>query len=141
MDIVLATSNNGKVREIKKFADRFNVVTYSSLIEPFEIVEDGESFKENALIKARAVYDALKRDDIVVLADDSGISVEALSFGPGIYSARFAKEGASDIENLQKMIDSLKKLGIKKSYAYYTCSIAIVGKGFEYTTHGFMHGE
>lgn len=141
MDIVLATTNKGKVKEIEKIVSGYEVIPYTSLIDAFLIVEDGDSFKENALIKAHTVYDALKRDDVIVISDDSGISVEALDFAPGIYSARFSKEGASDTQNLQKMIDSLKSLGISRSYAYYSCAIAIVCKGSEYTTHGFMHGE
>lgn len=58
MKLVLATSNKGKVREIKALCEDYEVVPYSELIEEFEIVEDGDSFKENALIKARAVFKA-----------------------------------------------------------------------------------
>lgn len=141
MDIILATSNSGKVKEIEKIVSGYEVTPYTSLIDPFDIVEDGETFKQNALIKAHAVYEALGREDVIVISDDSGISVEALGFAPGVYSARFAREGASDAENLQKMIDSLKTEGVKSSYAYYSCAIAIVGRDFEYTTHGFMYGE
>jgi len=72
------------------------------------IVEDAQSFKENALIKARAVYEALGDDEAVVMADDSGISIEALGGAPGIYSARYAGEGASDKDNLYKVADDLK---------------------------------
>jgi len=97
-------------------------------MEEFEIVEDGNSFKENALIKARAVFNALKRDDIVVMADDSGISVDVLDGSPGIYSARHAGKDANDKDNLNKLIQDIKAKGATSSPAHYTAAIAIVTK-------------
>ena len=141
MDIVLATSNKGKVRELALYLPEFNVIPYSDLLTPFEIVEDGNDFKENALIKARAVYEALKRDDVIVLADDSGISVTALGGEPGLFSARYAGAGASDEDNLNLLIKKLSQIGLKKSDAHYTCAIVLKIGEIEYTTHGFMHGE
>ncbi len=139
--LVLATSNRGKVREIKELCRDYEVVPYTDLIEPFEIVEDAKSFKENALIKARAVYEALGDEDAVVLADDSGISVDVLDGAPGIYSARYAGENATDKDNLYKLMDDIKAKGVKSSPAHYTAAIAIVTKGKERTVHGWMHGE
>lgn len=141
MKIVLATSNKGKVREIKELCDENEVVAYTEFIEPFEIVEDGESFKENALIKARAVYEALGRDDVVVMADDSGVSVDVLDGAPGIYSARYAGEGADDKDNLYRLIDDIKAKGVEASPAHYTAAIALIGKDSESCVHGWMHGE
>ena len=141
MKLVLATSNKGKVKEIKQMCDSFEVVPYTDLIEEFEIVEDGSSFKDNALIKARAVFKALGDDNVVVLADDSGISVDALGGEPGIYSARYAGEGASDVDNLNKMIDELKAKGLKSSPAHYTACMAIVDKTREFSVHGWMYGD
>lgn len=145
MKLILATSNKGKVREIKALCEDFEVIPYSELIEEFEIVEDGDDFKENALIKARAVYKALnkksKYEDVVVLADDSGISVDILDGKPGIYSARYAKKGATDKDNLYKLIQDIKDKNAKSSPAHYTAAIAIVTKNTEYTVHGWMHGE
>ncbi len=141
MKLVLATSNKGKVREIREYCDSFEVIPYSELIEEFEIVEDGSTFKENALIKARAVYEALGRKDVIVLADDSGISVDALGGEPGIYSARYAGEGADDKQNLQKLIDELKKRGLRESNAHYTAAMAIVSRLGEQTVHGWMYGK
>ena len=138
--LVLATSNKGKVREIKELCAEYEVIPYTELIPAFEIVEDGESFKENALIKARAVYKALNDKDVIVLADDSGISVEVLGDAPGIYSARYAGEDASDKENLYKLIGDIKAEGVSSSEAFYTASIAIVTKETEKTVHGWMHG-
>ena len=141
MKIVLATSNKGKVREIKELCDEHETVAYTELIEPFEIVEDGGSFKANALIKARAVFEALGRDDVVVMADDSGISVDALGGKPGIYSARYAGEDANDKENLYKLVEDLQAKGVNASPAHYTAAIALVTKDGEYCVHGWMYGE
>lgn len=141
MQLILATSNKGKVREIQALCKDFEVIPYSQLMEEFEIVEDGNSFKENALIKARAVFNALKRDDIVVMADDSGISVDVLDGSPGIYSARHAGKDANDKDNLNKLIQDIKAKGATSSPAHYTAAIAIVTKKGEYVVHGWMYGE
>lgn len=145
MKLILATSNKGKVKEIKALCKDFEVIAYSELIEEFEIIEDADSFKGNALIKARAVFKALSQKneykDVVVLADDSGISVDVLGGAPGIYSARYASKGASDKDNLNKLIDDVKKSGLKSSPAHYTAAIAIVTPKYEYSVHGWMYGD
>ena len=136
--IVLASGNKGKIKEIKKYFGE-DVVAYSDLIEPFEIIEDGDSFKANAIIKAKAIQEKLPNH--IIIADDSGISVPALGGIPGIYSARFAGIDASDKDNLFKLIDELKKNNIKKTEAYYTSAIAIATPHGVFTTHGFMYGD
>lgn len=141
MKIVLATSNKGKIREIKELLHDREIFSYTDLMEGFEIVEDGETFKENALIKARAVYRALGDENAVVIADDSGISVDVLGGAPGIYSARYAGEGCSDKDNFDKLINAVKSSGHKTSAAYYTAAIAIVSKEGESCVHGWMHGN
>jgi XTP/dITP diphosphohydrolase len=139
MQLVLASGNKGKLREFQAMTDGV-IHPFSDLIEPFEIVEDGETFAANALIKARAVYDKLGAQ-YVVIADDSGISVPALDGEPGIYSARYAGAGASDRDNLYKLIDTLADRNIERTPAYYTAAIAIVGERGAYIVHGWMHGE
>jgi XTP/dITP diphosphohydrolase len=139
--LILATSNKGKVREIKALCEDFEVIPYSELMDEFEIIEDGADFKENALIKARAVFKALNEDDIVVIADDSGISIDVLDGRPGIYSARYAGESATDKDNLYKVIDEIKAKKVESSPAHYTAAIAIVTKNSEYVVHGWMYGE
>ena len=138
MKIVIASSNKGKIREIKEILNNYEIIPYTDLIEPFEIEETGSTFKENAIIKAKAVNEKLP--EYIVLADDSGISVPALNYEPGIYSARYAGEKASDKDNLNKLIDELKKRNIKKTPAFYTAAIAIATPYGIFTTHGFMHG-
>jgi XTP/dITP diphosphohydrolase len=138
MQIVLASSNKGKIKEIKKyFGD--DVIAFSDLIEPFDIEENGKSFKENAIIKAKTIYKKLPNN--IIIADDSGISVPILGNIPGIYSARFAGENASDKDNLNKLINELKKNNISKTPAFYTSAIAIASPYGIYTTHGFMYGD
>ena len=88
--LVLASANKGKIREIGEMLPEYNVVGYKKMGLDAEIEETGSTFYENALIKARAVSDAL---GLPALADDSGLCVNALGGAPGIYSARFAWDG------------------------------------------------
>ncbi len=141
MQIVLATSNKGKVREIKAMCEDFDVIAFSEIIEPFEIVEDAPTFKGNALLKAQAVYAALNDEDAIVLSDDSGISVDALDGAPGIYSARYGGQDATDKDNLYKVMDEVKAKGLESSPAHYTAAIAIVTKEGEQVVHGWMYGD
>jgi XTP/dITP diphosphohydrolase len=139
MQIVLATSNKGKVKEISGFFGEL-VVPYTDIIGAFEIEENGDTFAKNAIIKARAIYEKLPNDSIVI-ADDSGISVPILGGEPGVYSARYAKIGASDKDNLHKLINELKKKNIKCTAAYYTAAIALVCLEGEFVVHGWMYGN
>ena len=139
MKLVLATANKGKLKEFKAMC-KDEVVAFSELLGAIEIVEDGDTFAKNALIKARTIYEKLD-ENYLVISDDSGISVPTLNNEPNIYSARYAGENATDKENLNKLITSLKEKNITKTSAYYTASIAIVSKYGEYVVHGWMHGD
>ena len=154
MKIVLATSNLDKVKEIKEFLKGYEIYALSEVVKPFEIVEDGSSFQENALIKSKAVFDKLKElgleGEFISLSDDSGISVDALGGEPGIYSARYsdidesgqmAAKNATDASNRAKLISKLNSLNLQSSLAHYTACIAISSKFGDYTAHGFMYGE
>lgn len=141
MKIILATANKGKIKEFKTYMKDFDVHSFGDVLEPFEIIEDGSSFKENALIKARAVYTKLEDKNAIVLADDSGISVNALGGEPGIYSARYAGESASSLQNLDKLISVLKQNNLKKTPAFYTAAIALVCQSGEFCVHGWMYGD
>jgi len=140
MKIVLATGNIGKLREFKQMCEA-EVIAFSEILGDMEIVEDADTFKGNALIKARTIYEKLDSEEYIVISDDSGISVPLLGGVPGIYSARYAGEGASDKENLYKLVEAVKEQGVEKTPAYYTAAIAIVSKRGEYVVHGWMHGE
>ncbi len=141
MNIVLATNNKGKIREFKSYMFEFQVSSFGDIIEPFEIIEDGASFKENALIKARAVYEKVKDKHYIVIADDSGISVNAFGGKPGIFSARYAGKNATSEENLDKLINTLKTKKLKITPAFYTAAIAIVCDKGEFCVHGWMYGN
>ncbi len=140
MRIIVASSNRGKIEEIKNLMDEFEVLSYGEVMDEFEIEESGSTFQENALIKSRAIFQKLG-DDTLVISDDSGISVPAFEYEPGIYSARYAGVGANMSANLKKLIDKMKDQNIKRTNAFYSASIAISSKELEYTVHGWMYGD
>jgi len=139
MKIVIASSNKGKIKEIQSFFKDYEIIPYTDLTEKTEIEENGDTFKENAIIKAKAIHQKLPGH--IILADDSGISVPAFNNEPGIYSARYAGENATDTENLNKLINKLKQNGIKKTSAYYTAAVALATPYGTFTAHGFMRGS
>ncbi len=140
MRVILASSNKGKIKEIQDLLQS-DVVAYKDILGDMDIEESGKSFQENAVIKAKTIYDALGSKELIVLSDDSGISVPALNGEPGIYSARYAGENATDKDNLEKLINNLKAKGIKRTPAYYTAAIAIASPYGIETVHGWMWGE
>ena len=116
-EILIATSNPGKVKEFEKLIKHHKLFSLTDLnIE--DAIEDGSSFLENALIKAK--HGSLSSSKYTI-ADDSGLVVPALNFEPGIFSARYAGKEASDKENREKIIDKLNKLKVKDLDAYYVC--------------------
>jgi XTP/dITP diphosphohydrolase len=144
MKLVLATGNKGKLREFKQMCQD-EVLAFSDLLGELDIVEDGDTFAANALIKARTIYKKLGEkypsNEYLVISDDSGISLPVLNGAPGIYSARYAGVGVTDKDNLYKLIETVKEKGLKSTPAYYTAAIAIVSKYGEYVVHGWMHGD
>lgn len=133
MRIVLASGNAHKVTEIAEMVGRalpeVVVLGMNSFGDPPAIAETATTFAGNAALKARGIAGWLAQmgntDDALVLADDSGICIDALDGGPGVYSARFAGEGASDDDNNQKMIDELQARGVDASPAHYACVLAL----------------
>ncbi|MDR1007956.1 MAG: non-canonical purine NTP pyrophosphatase [Campylobacteraceae bacterium] len=140
MRIVLASSNRGKIAEFKTCLSEYEVVSFDEVIEPFDIEESGNSFKENAIIKSRAVFNKLKDGNAVVLSDDSGISVPLLDGIPGIYSARFAGKGARAKDNLELLVKKLKEKNVQTTPAFYTAAIAISTAKGDFSVHGWMYG-
>jgi len=141
MRIVLATSNQGKIKEFKELMPHDEVCAFEELLGKMEIEETGSTFKENAILKAKTVYDKLNDNHAIVISDDSGISVQALNNEPGVYSARYAGINANDKANNAKLIGKLKEANLSSTPAFYTACIAIVYQGEVYTVHGWMHGE
>ena len=144
MKIVLASANKGKIVEFEKLMPNDEVIAFSEILGQIEIDEDQNSFKGNAIKKARTIYDLLIEkgfdNDVIVISDDSGITVPALNNEPGIYSARYAGLNASDKENNAKLIENLNKQNLEKTPAFYSACIAIIYKNETYTVHGWMHG-
>lgn len=144
MKIVLASGNKGKIKEFEKLMPNDEVIAFKEILGDIEIIEDKDSFKGNAIKKAQTIYDELinkNYKDVIVISDDSGITVPALNNEPGIYSARYAGENASDEDNNNKMIKNLQEQNIERTPAYYTACIAIIYQGEVYTVHGWMHGD
>lgn len=119
--IILASNNKHKIKEFRKMLDA-EVLCLEDIGFYDDIVEDGETFKDNALIKAKAVSKFLKEKGIVanVVAEDSGLCVNALGGAPGVYSARYAGEH-DDNANRQKLLKSLE--GKTDRSAYFICVI------------------
>ena len=143
MKIVLASANKGKITEFQKLIPDDEVVAFSEILGEIEIEEDQDSFKGNAIKKAKTIYDLLVKkgfSNIIVISDDSGISVPVLNNAPGIYSARYAGINASDKDNNAKLISKLNELNLEKTPAFYTACIALIYKNEVYTVHGWMHG-
>ncbi|MDD2887430.1 MAG: non-canonical purine NTP pyrophosphatase [Aliarcobacter sp.] len=144
MKIVLASANKGKIAEFEKLMPNDEVIAFSEILGKIEIDEDQDSFKGNAIKKARTIYDLLMEKDfkdVIVISDDSGITVPVLNNEPGIYSARYAGLNASDKENNTKLIENLNKINLKRTAAFYTACIAIIYNNETYTVHGWMHGD
>ena len=139
-ELVLASGNKGKLAEFQRLLEGLDVQIHSMNEYPEigEIVEDGSTFAENALIKARAVCKATGKP---AMADDSGLAVDALNGAPGIYSARFAGEQRSDADNNAKVLQLLEGVEDSKRTARFFCVIAIVlPDGREYTVEGTCEG-
>jgi len=124
-ELVIATNNPGKMKEIQRFLHGLPIrlLPLSEFDHIPEISEDGESFTENALKKARVVSEVTGKS---ALADDSGLCVDALGGKPGIRSARYAGEGASDQENLGKLLDDMESVPVDERTAHFVCVLALV---------------
>jgi XTP/dITP diphosphohydrolase len=144
MKVVLASANKGKIAEFEKLMPNDEVIAFSEILGKIEIDEDQKSFKGNAIKKAKTIYDLLIEKgfdkDVIVISDDSGITVPALNNEPGIYSARYAGLNASDKENNAKLIENLNKQNLEETPAFYSACIAIIYKNETYTVHGWLHG-
>ncbi|MCR4688707.1 MAG: XTP/dITP diphosphatase [Saccharofermentans sp.] len=141
MRLIIATGNEDKVREIDEILEGtgFEAVSMKQAGYCPDIVEDGKSFEENALIKARAVH-ALTSGEYV-MADDSGLCIDALDGAPGIYSARFCGEDSTYPEKFAKIFEMLKDVPESERTAKFVCAIAVVRPdGSEFTVRGEVHG-
>ena len=128
MELLVATTNLGKFKEVSAFLKDLplQIVSLTDLLDPPRVIEDGLTFEENALKKARALAEF---SGLLTLADDSGLEVDALNGAPGIYSARYAdKEGNDDLNN-QKLLRELANIAGEKRTARFVCALALCVPG------------
>lgn len=138
--IVFATSNMNKMREIREIMSDIDVDIVSMREIGFtdEIVEDGKTFEENALIKAKTISE---RTGEIVLADDSGIEIDYLDGAPGIYSARFLGEDTKQEIKNRYIIEKLEGVPEEKRTARFVCVIALVGPNISLTKRETLEGK
>ena len=128
--LVIASNNKHKIKEFKEMLSNYDILSLNDIGFTEDIVEDGNSFEENALIKAKTIHNYLKNKNLnyLVMADDSGLCCDSLDGAPGIYSARYAGEH-DDQANRDKLIKDLE--GKDKS-AYFNCTIVLYYPSGEY---------
>jgi XTP/dITP diphosphohydrolase len=142
--IVLATANTHKVIEFQRILSELlpdlELIASSSFSKVPVIEETGATFAENALLKAKVINNFTK---LPVIADDSGLVVEALNGAPGIFSARYAGKNATDQENVAKLISDIKNVDDSLLEASFECAIALVdqGQNLELVVQGQMPGR
>jgi XTP/dITP diphosphohydrolase len=137
--VIFASRNKGKIKEVIEILNDANIKLYSLLgmDDTFKIIESGTTFEENAKIKALEVYNAFR---IPAIGDDSGLSVEQLNGKPGVYSARYAGENATDDENNEKLLMELQNFP-EPHFAKFICSAVYYdGKNF-LSAYGELRGR
>ena len=139
MRIVVASGNKAKLREIAQIFQGYEIVSMQEAGFTDDIEENGSTFEENALIKARAVSRAL---GVNALADDSGICVEALGGAPGVHSARFCGRHGDDAANNALLLEKLKDVPQDRRRAYFESCVALCfADGREITASGRTYGR
>lgn len=139
MDILFATTNKGKMKEVKEIIANHNIFSLDTINQEFNVVEDGETFIENATKKALEIHRATGKK---VMADDSGLEIDFLNKEPGVKSARFMGEDTSyEIKNA-KILEMLDGVPREKRTARFVCAIVLVMSENEiYSTLGTVEGE
>ncbi len=139
-NIVLATRNKFKIEEIKTILKDLNleILTLDDFPDVPALKEDGSTFRENALRKARTVHKLTK---LPALADDSGLEVFYLNGRPGVLSARYAGAGATDKLNNDKLLKEMRGVPPRRRKAQFHALIVLVGEGYEETTEGICEGN
>lgn len=138
-EIIIATTNKGKLREIEKIFEGSGIKlkTLTDIGWEKEIIEDGSTFTENALKKAREVYETVKSP---VIAEDSGLVVDKLNGEPGIFSARYAGEKAGDEANNQKLLEKIRQIEDPVKAAFVCSAVYFDGEA-EYFAEGRINGR
>ena len=142
MRLVIASNNKNKVREIKEIlGDRFDaVIPMREAGIELDVVEDADSFMGNA--RKKAVEAAALLPDDAVLADDSGLCVDALGGAPGVYSARYAGEGHDDAANRKELLEALSDVPFSERNAHFACAMVLIRPGCgEINAYGRVDGK
>ena len=135
-DIMIATSNKGKVREYKSLLEPLGYAVHDlSELDPIEIDENGSTFQENALIKAKSIKD---KCNMIVIADDSGLEIDALNKEPGIHSARYLEGHDYNYKN-KVLLERMK--GKTDRSARFVCAIALCDETGDHLFTGVMEGK
>lgn len=139
MKVLVATHNSDKLVEILEGFDLpdINLISLDEFPSIGEIVEDGKTLEENALIKARTCFN---KTGIPSLADDTGLEVSALDGAPGVFTARYAGEGCSYTDNVEKMLKEMATVPIPNRTAKFRTSMAFVTKDTEICVEGYVDG-
>lgn len=138
--MIVATKNKGKAKEFEQLFSRYGIEVKTLLDFPDipDIEETGETFEENAIIKAETISHLAKA---YVVADDSGLAIDALDGRPGVYSARYAGPGKNDQANIDKVLQELEGVNDEKRTARFYCALALAGPGVEtITVNGTCEG-
>ncbi len=142
MKIILATKNKGKVADFEKLTENMNIEVISFLDEEInfpDVVEDGETFEENSVKKALEIA---KYTGMITVSDDSGLCVEALDGAPGIYSARYSGENATDSTNIDKLLNEMKNIPQEERQAKFVSVVSIAKPdGTVQSFRGEVEGE
>ncbi|MEH7627609.1 XTP/dITP diphosphatase [Bacillus subtilis] len=139
-EAIIATHNPGKVKEFKEILEPrgYDVKSLAEIGFTEEIEETGHTFEENAILKAEAVAKAVNK---MVIADDSGLSIDNLGGRPGVYSARYAGEQKDDQANIEKVLSELKGIEKEQRTARFRCALAVSIPGEETkTVEGHVEG-
>lgn len=131
-NLVVASNNAHKIGEIREILKEDNIQIFSlkDLGIDIDVVEDGDTFIENAYKKAKEIYDYIvenKLGDYMVMSDDSGLSVDILNGEPGVYSARYAGEHGNSEKNNQKLLKNLKSVAYEERKARFICAMVLIG--------------
>ncbi|MGM9926608.1 MAG: XTP/dITP diphosphatase [Bacillus sp. (in: firmicutes)] len=132
-NLIIATGNKGKAKEFETLFSPlgYNVLTLRDLEGAIEVEETGSTFEENAVLKAETLC---KQFNTMVIADDSGLIIDALDGRPGIYSARYAGEEKNDEANMDKVLEELKDVPEEKRTARFYCALAVARPNQETVT-------
>ena len=138
MDIVVATNNKGKLAEIKKILAGHNVLSQNDVGAFVDVDETGTTYEENALLKAQAVREYT---DKIIIADDSGLEVDVLGGEPGLYSARYAGEGTTPDQGMDKLLAKLAHYSFEEKTArFISCITLLMPDGTVHTFRGECEG-